>query len=456
MQSFPTEQLIAEWQGLVERYPMDVASALRDIAQDFASDLATQFYDEMLADPASASFLHHDQVRSGLHRSMSGWIATLFAARTLADVQELIELQHRVGHVHARIEIPVSLVLRGARCLKERLAIQVQESFPPATWREASGLANGLVDLAIEIMCHAFSQSHDRNSRAEEAYRLFSVSQNVGAEKERQRAALLDWENQLMFALASGDSADELPSLASSEFGLWFRHKASHAFQGSPECASILKSIEDIDLGLPLMGVSGPYRTAEDSLHLLRQVREATKSIKFLLDSLFEQACDLDAGRDVLTRLLNRKFLPVVLGKEVLHCRQSGHSFAVLMIDVDHFKPINDTHGHEAGDMVLQQLAGLLLCNTRGGDYAFRLGGEEFLLILVDIDPAKALATAEKLRQLISREPFRIPQGELHLTVSIGLAVHDGHPDYKPLLQRADRALYQAKHGGRNRCEVAL
>ncbi|MCQ4005214.1 GGDEF domain-containing protein, partial [Klebsiella pneumoniae] len=91
--------------------------------------------------------------------------------------------------------------------------------------------------------------------------------------------------------------------------------------------------------------------------------------------------------------------------------------------------------------------------NTRGGDYAFRLGGEEFLLVLVDIDANKAFAAAEQLRERIAREQFRLSNGAvLQVTVSIGMAVHDGHPDYERLLQQADQALYQAKHEGRNRC----
>ncbi|MFT8117574.1 GGDEF domain-containing protein, partial [Salmonella enterica subsp. enterica serovar Typhimurium] len=79
--------------------------------------------------------------------------------------------------------------------------------------------------------------------------------------------------------------------------------------------------------------------------------------------------------------------------------------------------------------------------------------GEEFLLVLVDIDTNKALTASEKLRERIAREHFRLSSGEvLQVTVSIGMAVHDGHPDYERLLQQADQALYQAKHGGRNRC----
>lgn len=139
------------------------------------------------------------------------------------------------------------------------------------------------------------------------------------------------------------------------------------------------------------------------------------------------------------------------MSKEVLYSRQSGHSFAVLLIDVDHFKQINDTYGHEAGDQALQQIAGLLTSNTRGGDYAFRHGGEEFLLVLVDIEPTRALQVAESLRQRIASESFRIGGQVLQLSVSIGVAVHDGHPDYQRLLRRADQALYQAKRDGRNR-----
>lgn len=450
-----TEHLAAEWQAFIDRYPPATMRELQTLATEHANALASHFYEQMLAHEHSATFLSHDQVKTSLHRSMANWIVTLFSTHGLDELRALVETQQRIGHVHARIDIPVSLVLRGARMLKRQLLLLIgQWPLHEASAADARELASGLIDLAMELMCAAFSQSHARNSRAEEAYRLFSVSHNIGAEKERQRAALLDWENQLMFELATGNASRELATLASSEFGLWFRHKASHAFQGSPESASILDYIAQIDEQLPALIEQAS--ASVQNVNLLRQIREQTKSIRYLLDSLFDQAGDLEAGRDVLTRLLNRKFLPVVLGKEVLFSRQTGKSFAVLMLDADHFKSINDTQGHDAGDAVLQQLAGVLSSNTRGGDYAFRLGGEEFLVILVDVDAGRALKMAEKLRQLVAAEPMRLPRGgELHITLSIGVAVHDGHPDYERLLKRADRALYEAKHGGRNRCVLA-
>src|SRR5690606_20929990 len=238
-------------------------------------------------------------------------------------------IQQHVGKVHARIEVPVSLVLHGARQLKTHLSRLLLESELDAhAQHAATRLACQLIDLAMEIMSQAYSASHDRNSRAEEAYRLFSVSQNLGAEKERQRGALLDWENQLMFALATGQQASYLPRLGDSEFGLWFRHKASHAFQGSPESTSILTYIRSIDSQLEALR-EGVGERHELPIDLLRKTREQTTAIRFLLDSLFEQANDLEAGRDALTHLLNRKFLPVVMSKEVIYSRQSGHSFAV-------------------------------------------------------------------------------------------------------------------------------
>lgn len=447
-----TELIEQEWQTLVSQHSA-VLPILQSLTQTHRAELATSFYDQLLKNPESSPYLSHEQVRNRLSTSLQEWVIRVFAAVDARQIHQCIQLQQHVGKVHARIEVPISLVLRGARQLKTHLSqLLMAGDLDAHLQHAATRLACQLIDLTMEIMSQAYSLSHDRNSRAEEAYRLFSVSQNLGAEKERQRAALLDWENQLMYTLAMGQKASHLPHISNSEFGLWFRHKASHAFQGSPESTSILTYIRAIDSQLDaLRAQEEAGQQTLMAVDLLRQTREQTRSIRFLLDSLFEQANDLEAGRDALTRLLNRKFLPVVMSKEVLYSRQNGHGFAVLLIDVDHFKQINDTYGHEAGDQALQQIAGLLTSNTRGGDYAFRHGGEEFLLILVDIEAERALHVAEGLRQRIAAEPLRIGNELIRLTVSIGVAAYDGHPDYQRLLRRADQALYRAKHEGRNR-----
>lgn len=216
MHQIPIKQLMSEWQTLTQRFPIETASALQNLAVQHAPELADLFYREMLADPISASFLTHDQVKNHLHTSMQHWITTVLSTAALGDIQTITEQQKRIGRVHARIEIPVSLVMRGARLLKGRLIELIEQdaqlSLP--TRNNCIRLSSELIDLALEVMCFAFSQSHDRNSRAEEAYRLFSVSQNLSDEKERQRAALLDWENHLMFELALGSDPKNLPPLA--------------------------------------------------------------------------------------------------------------------------------------------------------------------------------------------------------------------------------------------------
>ncbi len=449
--------LANEWAQLLDAFAPDVRQLVRDFAAEHATVLAGYFYEQMLQDEQASHFLSHQQVHARLQASMQRWIANLFAAGLDEDLQAVIALQTQIGEIHARIDVPVHLVLRGARHLKARFGTLLEEHLPDSEQRTAAlRQIAAVIDLAMEIMSQAYASSHEHNSRAEEAYRLFSVAQNIGSEKERQRAALLDWENQLMFDLAVGLPAIQLPRLGSAEFGLWFRHKGCHAFEGSPEAALILQTIEQIDtVLLPMFGLPGGDGP-EERMQRLRDLREQARSIGYHLERLFEQANELEAGRDVLTRLLNRKFLPVVLNKAVAYARQSGSRFAVLAIDVDHFKQINDRYGHEGGDLVLQQLAGLLTNHSRGGDYVFRLGGEEFLMLLADVNADTAQKLADALRRKVQADCFRLPHEQtLQVTVSIGMALHNGHPDYQRMLRRADEALYRAKRSGRNCVMVA-
>ena len=450
------DHLSAEWTAINQRCPHDVQRIVVECAQQHAATLSEHFYREMLANPRAAQFLSNEAVQDRLGSSMQRWVAGLFAPQSDEDVLRLVAEQRKIGEVHARIDIPVHLVLRGARALKDHfigLLYQVEELADEVRYA-AIRLTCDTIDLAMEIMGQAYSVSHDRNSRAEEAYRFFAITQNIANEKDQQRAALLDWENQLMFNQAIGTTAGDLPRIQASEFGLWFRHKGIHAFEGSSEAELVMESMEEIDnVLMPL--ISGGDSRESSRIQWLRDLRDKVHGIRFHLNNLFEQNNELESGRDVLTRLLNRKFMPVVLSKQITQARAQKTTFAVLAIDIDYFKQVNDTYGHHAGDSVLQQLSMLLLNNSRSGDYLFRLGGEEFLLIAVDVDQARAATMAEKLRSNVEKERFRLPEGkELQSTISIGIACFDGHPDYQQLLRRADDALYQAKNSGRNRVVV--
>ena len=283
------------------------------------------------------------------------------------------------------------------------------------------------------------------------------MARNLATERENQRAALLDWENKTMFRLAVEQGTETLPNLGASEFGLWFRHKGAHAFHGSLETNEIIVNPEYIAQALlPALSTSSIPVDQETRMLRLRELHDKTREIAYHLENLFEQHDELEAGRDVLTRLLSRKFLTVVLNKEINYARRSGTQFAVVAMDIDNFKVINDSDGHETGDAVLQQLALILNNSSRGGDYIFRLGGDEFLLVLVDISEEGALRMTETLRKKIANEVFRVPQNKtLQVTVSMGLALYNGHPDHQQTLRRADTALYKAKNQGRNRVALA-
>ncbi len=456
MHQISLEQLASEWRSLLDSVALPVRECVHHLARTHQQGLATHFYDEMLRDPAASVMLTHEQVRTRLHQSMCEWVAEVFSDGTLEALAQRVARQVKIGEVHARIDVPVHVVLRGASSLKRglRALLVEQQAGDLALQLQAVHYGIAVIDTAMAVMSQAYSGSHERSARAQEAYRLHAVAQDMSAERERQRAAVLDWENQLMFDRAMGLAAHQLPRIGASDFGLWFRHKGAYTFRGASETTLILDTMDVIDE--QLLSLFDQEIDAEGRLQQWRSMREHTKSIAFHLDALFEQNRELDAGRDVLTRLLNRKFLPVVLRKEIHYSRERKANFAVLSLDVDHFKQINDRHGHDAGDMVLQQLASILSNACRGGDYTFRLGGEEFLLLLVDIDGPRALALAERLRAQVAQEAFRLPGDALvHVTVSMGLAMHNGHPDYEYTLRQSDQALYAAKNAGRNRVEFA-
>jgi diguanylate cyclase (GGDEF)-like protein len=178
--------------------------------------------------------------------------------------------------------------------------------------------------------------------------------------------------------------------------------------------------------------------------------------IRQLFVDMQHQEAQLDAlaRTDVLTGLPNRREILECLQAELERSARSGHPVSVLMLDVDHFKQVNDTYGHAAGDHVLQALAGAAHDSLRRIDSCGRIGGEEFLVLLPETDIDEASATAERLRLAIAEAKIIAEQHALQVTVSIGVATHrpaDPMPTPELLLQRADRGLYAAKKGGRNR-----
>jgi diguanylate cyclase (GGDEF)-like protein len=154
---------------------------------------------------------------------------------------------------------------------------------------------------------------------------------------------------------------------------------------------------------------------------------------------------------DPLTGVLNRRGMTLRLNA-LASAPSMGDTLASwIMLDIDHFKNVNDNHGHDGGDVVLKQIAALLRSCSREGDIVVRLGGEEFLVVLPGVSHASALATAERLRHLLEVKDLFVGVTALHITASFGVCTQTRDLPWHAALRAADGALYEAKASGRNK-----
>lgn len=184
------------------------------------------------------------------------------------------------------------------------------------------------------------------------------------------------------------------------------------------------------------------------------EVREANEALRAKIAEIETLQAQLQeqATRDPLTGLYNRRFFSETLLRETARARREEQPYSLVILDADHFKAVNDTHGHEVGDGVLVALAGLLRAQTREGDLVCRIGGEEFVALLPGAAAGDALARAEAWRAALAGRPLLPERPDLAVTISGGVASFpaDG-ADGDEVLRAADQALYEAKAAGRNR-----
>ena len=203
------------------------------------------------------------------------------------------------------------------------------------------------------------------------------------------------------------------------------------------------------------MGVNDYLTRPVDKNELVARVRTQLRK-KLYADRLRHNVqLSLEmAITDQLTGLHNRRYMARHLDNLLAQARKSGKPLAYVIMDIDFFKLVNDTHGHDIGDEVLREFSRRISANVRGIDLACRFGGEEFVVVMPDTDIAYAYAVAERLRKSIETTPIEISRapGKLTITISIGIAAAESESDNaEDLLYRADQALYRAKKTGRNR-----
>ncbi len=434
---------------------------VRAIMEAQAENLAAAFYRDLMNIPSARFFLKNGIVEKRLHRSMTTWLIDLFAACDREDLKAHLLRQTQIGLVHSRINVPVMLVKKASLILKKHIFEALsREIRDPARLIAAYRFADEILELSVSFINLSYVTERLSGEQALQSFRLENTSRYTAIECERVRSSLFDWLRGFFAALFSRDprQAKNVIPPAQADFGLWISHKAGVIFSDQADDTAALSAAlsEMAALSEEAARIIGEKKSEGRVSEIINRMNGLAGSLSFTLSSFVSTLLEAEAGKDQLTQVYNRKYLPIVLKHAVKTSIETGERFAVAIADLDHFKAVNDAHGHNLGDAVLAKVSDILVSNTRMGDTVFRYGGEEFLLLLSGVDERAAVLTAEKLRLLISRSPVEISEGRmLTVTASFGVALHDGHPDYSRIITRADEALYRAKSGGRNRVALA-
>lgn len=439
--------LIQTWQHICDAFTEVEQRYTLDFVEQHVESLVTAFYQQMLQDEESAEYFTNDLIQQRLKDTLKVWLIQTFSVAINREFSAAIEKQLLVGRVHARVGIPSWLIIRGVREIQKQV-FELQSLSTDVDLHRINSYIIQIMGFASEVMCRSYELNVVKSQEVKHSYRLFSAMQDVAVQKDRQRGSLLNWENELMFKAFSDQLGFYHCSLSKSEFGLWFIHKASYAFSGSDQVQEIIQRIYAVDrLNQQVIESNCKNKV----LGYIQQIRDLNREIQCLVDQLFQVAEYIESGNDTLTQLLNRRYLNTILSREIGFSRKNHVPLTLLALDADHFKKINDVYGHAAGDLALKFISETLQKNSKGSDYAFRIGGEEFLLLLVDTDLTTAKQIAEKIRVEVEQGLLTSAQGQnFNLTLSIGCVAYDGHPDYQKLLDAADDALYHAKNAGRN------
>ncbi len=330
-----------------------------------------------------------------------------------------------------------------------RLKTLTDEMLMRASTSEQMGVgADGLASDTRAGVGGSILLVEDNERSAERIMATLSREQRVQLQRDPQQAILNlpDGDYDLLIVSLSLSETDGLRLCSQVRSLDRTRHLPILILAEPDEDVRLLRGLD--------MGVNDYLVRPIEKNELLARVRTQIKRKRYSdrLRSRLEESVEL-AITDSLTGLYNRRYMESHLRTLFDEAMQRGKPLSVLVADIDYFKSVNDTHGHDAGDEVLREFGLRVRKNTRGIDMACRLGGEEFVVMMPDTDLAKAYMVGERLRQCIAAAPFQLPGGsQIKITASVGVASLEGLEDTPDaIIKRADQALYCAKRDGRNR-----
>lgn len=412
-------------------------------------ELVQSFYSELLSDENARQFLDNDLVQNRLRISLRDWVATTLSPKTPEEAEQCVAMQRHVGEVHARINIPMSLVDGAMMMVKNGCFRALLEGLSDRNKvYDAVLLVNSLLESSLSVINEAFMQGLVENERNAQSFRTNISSHELVLEVERVRTDLFNWLSETTLDLMSGATV-RAGTLTHADFALWITHKLDLVCDQDATCESIKKLLIDAEAALL------EQQHKDNARELCLNLNKIVNDIAWQLSEISKSVSQMTERVDPLTQLIDRKYLSPVIQKETRLVMMGQAPYSVIMLDIDHFKSINDQHGHHAGDMVLGQVGSLLRKTVRISDYCFRYGGEEFMVLLPECEPDQAWRIAEDIRYSVSNTLIALEDhNTLRLTVSLGISRFTGHPDFMETIKAADSALYSAKRQGRNRTVI--
>ncbi|MCG7949398.1 MAG: GGDEF domain-containing protein [Candidatus Thiodiazotropha taylori] len=429
-------------------------SEVQAIIDGHSEVIVNRFYQDLTANPTTAQFLTHEEIESRLKRSMVEWLKLTFDHQKILDDRAAFEsYQTNIGRVHSRASINLQLV-NYARMMLKRSVVEVIRS-NHADSIDLLCYATEMIDYAIDLFNDSYLHEVIETTRHQQALKIITSGHQLALDLERGKNELTVWMKDAIWNITH-DSKSSLTAVADLNIYHWLKHKGSFTFADQDLSALLLSHCESLlSTETSIIDEIEKEESAGRSAALNGLMESAMSKVDELCVGL-AKAIDLilaaEERKDALTKTLSRRYLPAIAQREVLYARTKGAPFSVMMIDIDDFKLVNDQYGHRVGDQVLEMVAESLLERVRPGDYVFRYGGEEFLIIVSETDKEVCQVLAEEMKSIISSMEMSVSDNaSVSVTVSIGIAEYDFHPDFLRTLSKADRRVYLAKDRGKNR-----
>jgi len=432
------KELEDEIQNVIKNTQKSARDVVSMIVRLSKKKFAFVFYDTMLRSPRARFFLNHTAVNDRLGASLEKWLLELFCA-DVPSARQIRLRQMEVGAVHARIRVPASLVMRGFRVLKGDMLDALRETrCTPQQMVEAARFITTLLDICLSIMTAAYVHQTDRTIRTEEALRLFSVVQDIAAERETQRANLAEWAQNVFLSAQLDHGLEAAVPLRRSEFGLWFVHRAHLIFPSSHEYAALGEAIRECDGHLRDLQETA---AGQERLGPLLALKTNLDEITAALNLLFKDIKAEGSVRDPLTKLFNRRFLSTIVSREIRIHKEHEATFCLITLSVENYEELARDLPREALDDVIRRCSRLIIEDTRSTDPIFRMSEGKFLVLKVECNRQAANSYVRKLSERLAMEGSGLA-GPATGRAVFGYAIveYDGHPDPRYVIRLSEQA----------------